>query len=664
MIDPKLSTFIKRGQFDEALQMIENFPSEDYIEGLILKGKILVWKGEFNEAFEVAQRVFSQEKTSLQSLKASIIQGYVFAHLRKPIQLASQIEEIEECISQLDVNSEIQESIGALAFLKGWMYFFQGDGEKSVDSLRKSLEIHENLDNPLNVIESLICLAVFHYVFSIGDFKLRNDYAQRCLALSTEIKNPMFQAWAHIAVGYAHWTVNTDVTLSHFEKAMILNQKLKNKYMSGVLFIDIGLIHTNRENYDLALDNFEKSADIFKQLGSPSYSLSLALIGDIHQARGDLENALDLYQKTLEGFESSGNIIRVIGIFLGIGQIHYWRGDLELAIDSFNKSLSKAKEANYKSSIAWSLEWLATVYIRQGELNKALTKKEQSLKLFNELEDHWGISFSYRRFGDIFRLRGEYSKAIQYYEDGIQLLKQTFKGDDRELAGIVSSVLVQLSLIAEDLDDKDKAKEYLQKIREIQQLSKFSYVKIRTRFVEALVLRMSKRGTMKLQAIEQFQRIVNEPILDFEITLYSTIFLCELLILELKISDYAEELFLEIIDLSNSFYDNAHTQRSPFFVVVALILKSKISLVKGEIEEANSLLTRAEEIADQKKFFSLSKNIKTEQEVIRSELDKWYELTQRNAPLKDRIEQAQVLNYLQEAKKLQEAWTGPKIDTS
>ncbi|MHA2225032.1 MAG: tetratricopeptide repeat protein [Candidatus Hodarchaeales archaeon] len=662
---PKIHELIKQGQFDKAIQMVEELSSEDYIEGLILKGKSLMWKGEFGESLKVIQKALSEAETPLQELKASIIQGYVLAHLRKPIQLASQISEVEELISRMETDSEeIQECQGTLAFLKGWQYFFRGEGEKSVDSIRKSLEIHKNLDNPLETIFSLVALTAFHHVFSIGDFKLRNEYAQKSLALSKEIKNSMFQALAHIAIGYANWAFNTDITLSHFEKAMKLNQELENKYLSGLLLSDIGILHMGRENYDLSLEYFGKSAEILKNLGSPSYSLSMALIGDIHQARGNLEKALDLYQKSLEGFESSGNIIRVIDISIGIGKIHYWMGDLELALETFNRSLSKAKEANYKSSIAWSQEWLSCVYIHQGELNKALATKEQSLKLFNVLEDHHGISFCYRRFGDIFRLQGDYSQAIKYYEDGIQLLTKTFKGDDKELFGIVSSVLVQLSLIAEDLDDADKANVYLRKLRELQQSSKFIYVELRTRFVEALVLKMSKRGTMKLQAIEQFQNIVNEPVVDFEITIYAMIFLCELLILELKISDSAEELFLEIIDLTNRFFDNAHTQKSPFFIVMALILKSKIALVRGEIEEVDSFLNTAEEIADKKKLLSLSKNIKTEQEVIQSELDKWNELTLQNAPLRDRIEHAQVLNYLQEAKKLQEAWTHPKLTSS
>ena len=663
MIDSKLYTLIKQGQFDDAIQIIENLPSEDYIEGLILKGKILIWMGKFIEASEISQQVLSQGKTPLQRLKASIIQGYVLTHLRKPVQLASQIGEIEKRFSELESNSEeAQECLGALAFLKGWGYFFQGEGEKAVDNLRKSLTIREKLDNPLEVIDSLLFLAAFHHVFSIGDIKLRKKYAQRSLTLSQELKNPMFEAWAHIAIGYANWAVNSDITLLYFEKAMKRNQKIKNKYMNGILYSDIGIIHTSRENYELALDYLGKSAEILKELGSPSYIAALSQIGDIHQAKGDLDKALVLYQKTLEEYESSGNVVRVLSFLSGIGKIHFMRGDLKLATESFKQSLNKAKEANYKSYIASSLEWLVYIHIYQGELDKALMKKNQSLRLFEELKDYQGIAFSYRRFGDLFRLQGEYSKAIQYYEDGIRLHTETIKGDEKEIAGIVSSVLVQLSLIAEDLDEINKAEEYLQKLQDLK--SEYSYVKLRTRFVDALVLKMSKRGTKKLQAIEQFQRIVNEPVLEFQITLYATIFLCELLILELKISDSAEELFSEIIDLSNRFYENARTQKSPFFVVIALILKSKILLVKGEIEEANSLLTRAKEIADQKKFLSLSKNIITEQKVLRSELDKWYDLTQRNAPLKERIEQAQVLNYLQEAKKLQKAWESPAIDSN
>ncbi|MFX0052542.1 MAG: hypothetical protein ACFE8U_14760 [Candidatus Hermodarchaeota archaeon] len=54
--------------------------------------------------------------------------------------------------------------------------------------------------------------------------------------------------------------------------------------------------------------------------------------------------------------------------------------------------------------------------------------------------------------------------------------------------------------------------------------------------------------------------------------------------------------------------------------------------------------------------------IKKEQEIIQSELDKWRELFKRQASLQERLEQARVSNYLQKAKKIQGAWVQPPAE--
>ena len=92
---------------------------------------------------------------------------------------------------------------------------------------------------------------------------------------------------------------------------------------------------------------------------------------------------------------------------------------------------------------------------------------------------------------------------------------------------------------------------------------------------------------------------------------------------------------------------------------MTLILQTKLSMVKGDVEEANNLLSTAKDIAEGKNLSTLLSQIKKEQEIIQSELDKWQDLFKRQASLQERLEQAQVSNYLQEAKKIQEAWVQP-----
>ena len=139
--------------------------------------------------------------------------------------------------------------------------------------------------------------------------------------------------------------------------------------------------------------------------------------------------------------------------------------------------------------------------------------------------------------------------------------------------------------------------------------------------------------------------------------------LYELLILEIQISEVEEDLFQEVTNLSDKIYEIAQTQNSSLLIAMALILKTKLSLAKGKVEEANTLLSAAKRIAEEKKLRHLLRKVKYEQETIQAELDKWEELFHRKASIQERLKQARVENYIVEAKRIQEAWVRPSADT-
>jgi hypothetical protein len=135
-----------------------------------------------------------------------------------------------------------------------------------------------------------------------------------------------------------------------------------------------------------------------------------------------------------------------------------------------------------------------------------------------------------------------------------------------------------------------------------------------------------------------------------------------LLILEIKISEAGEDLFQEVTKLSAMLYDIAQSQDSSLVIAMALILKTKLTLVEGKVEEASNLLSTAKRIAEEKKLRYLLPKVKYEQETIQSELDKWEELFERKAWIQERLKQARVENYVVEAKRIQEAWVRPSAD--
>ncbi len=85
-------------------------------------------------------------------------------------------------------------------------------------------------------------------------------------------------------------------------------------------------------------------------------------------------------------------------------------------------------------------------------------------------------------------------------------------------------------------------------------------------------------------------------------------------------------------------------------------------MVKGDVKEANALLGKAFYIADEKKFHNLLTQVKNEQQGIYNELNKWEGLFQRDAPIRERMEQARVNEYILKAKKIQETWIQSKTE--
>jgi hypothetical protein len=85
-----------------------------------------------------------------------------------------------------------------------------------------------------------------------------------------------------------------------------------------------------------------------------------------------------------------------------------------------------------------------------------------------------------------------------------------------------------------------------------------------------------------------------------------------------------------------------------------LILQSKFALIEGNAQGAYELLEEAQKLAEDKELATLAVKASTQQDAVKAELTQWQELAQRNAPLQQRLELADLEGYLQEAIRLRE----------
>ena len=91
---------------------------------------------------------------------------------------------------------------------------------------------------------------------------------------------------------------------------------------------------------------------------------------------------------------------------------------------------------------------------------------------------------------------------------------------------------------------------------------------------------------------------------------------------------------------------------SPIFLNESELKWARFEIIEGNLQTASSLFERARKTAEEKGLGLLVDKVLVEKRQLEEELDKWQELIQRNAPLKERLEQARLEKYMKQAKTL------------
>ncbi|MHA2334491.1 MAG: hypothetical protein ACXAEU_20860, partial [Candidatus Hodarchaeales archaeon] len=177
-----------------------------------------------------------------------------------------------------------------------------------------------------------------------------------------------------------------------------------------------------------------------------------------------------------------------------------------------------------------------------------------------------------------------------------------------------------------------------------------SWLSIINKTAQALVLKNKKRARYKIQAQEIFEEILEERF-DYEIEFIVQVNLCELLLDELKLYE-VEDIIEEIRELLDKISNIANKQRSITTLVLLYSLQSRLTLIEGNAELSNGLLTRALEIAENKGIKLLSNRLIRQQQLIFSQVGEWKALLERNSSLQKKIEQVNLQGYIDRAIKV------------
>jgi len=445
-------------------------------------------------------------------------------------------------------------------------------------------------------------------------------------------------------------TAEYDNALDFAQEALITRRENKNQYEIAECLNLVGIIHNAKGEYQRANEYFQESLKIFGKFDNKKATAKIFNnLGMNYWRIGNLLNALTFFQKSLSLAEELENFSQIAVSHLNIGLIYINQGELNLALRSLQKSLVISKEFGQKRPLSLCLNNIGLIFHAKGDFEQALRYYQDSLVLAQELESSHDIAICYNNIGEIYCSMGKYDEALDQIKKSLSLFQEFGAIPD---ITIPLFNLVELSLY---LGFPQKAQSYLQQLQEINTKEEHSLISQRCRLAKALVLKSSKRAKMKVKSSEILEELLSEEIIEHTLAVRAMFELSELLIDELRAYG-EEEVFYEVKKLIQRLDEKANTQNWYSLTIDTLILQAKLSMVEGDLNASQQFLDRAELIVQEKEIQYLANKVQKEKKLLKNQYEKWEYLIQSNTPFGSLLEQAQVAEYINAAKKTKREW--------
>ena len=244
--------------------------------------------------------------------------------------------------------------------------------------------------------------------------------------------------------------------ISQFTQAINLHQaaldasKAGNNLEFEVYSLNmLSVIHRRRDAIKSALDYSQEALSLAETVKKPSEGLkrsinvSLNGIGNIYQTLEQYDLAIDQFQKSLILENELGNKLGLAINHQNIGECQEMQGKLDEALKSYRTSLAYNEEIDSDKGKVICKNSIAHVYIIQDKLDQAIEILEPTLLASQEIGDKYLTSGIHLNLGWAYLLKENLKKAKLNLETGLNIAEKHNLPSNISLANSYLSVLAE-----------------------------------------------------------------------------------------------------------------------------------------------------------------------------------------------------------------------------
>ncbi|AGB04484.1 hypothetical protein AciM339_0600 [Aciduliprofundum sp. MAR08-339] len=200
--------------------------------------------------------------------------------------------------------------------------------------------------------------------------------------------------------------------------------KIENKKIISQAYYVLGIINMKKGNTEDAKE-YMLEAVKFAEQESDTESLGYAYngLGIIEGFNKNYENAIILFEKSAEYFESCGNLPGLAKVNKNIGLVYYNLCD-DRAEKYFRKTMKISEEIGDKWTLAHSYISMANWNMYKEKFFEVKVYLDRALKIFEKLNDLENLSYTYNSLGVFYAYLGDKERGKEFFDRAINLAAQ------------------------------------------------------------------------------------------------------------------------------------------------------------------------------------------------------------------------------------------------
>jgi tetratricopeptide (TPR) repeat protein len=149
---------------------------------------------------------------------------------------------------------------------------------------------------------------------------------------------------------------------------------------------------------------------------------SLNNLGLVYKTQDKWDEAIDCYEQSLQIKRQLGDIYGEAQSLNNLGLVYNTQGKWNEAIAGYEQSLQTKRQLGDCHGVAQSLGNLGSVYINQGRWDEAIACYEKSLETYRQLGDRHGVGQTLMNFGLLHDRRKQIERATILWREALTYL--------------------------------------------------------------------------------------------------------------------------------------------------------------------------------------------------------------------------------------------------